>query len=288
VVTGSGWTKHHLRHAATFVRQNRNPAARVYESLGSDFFLAPAPGWLNLGLWEGPGTEAEADTACRRLITTVAAALPSGGVIVDVGNGLGTQDPVIAQAVRPRTLAAVNITEWQLRAGRERLSAAGALPVVGDATRLPIAGASADGVISVEAAFHFASRSAFFRECVRVLSPGGVLTMSDISTERMPAGPFELVAGATQLRVFGLRRHAAMTALEIAAAAREAGLADVEIERCGERVIAPALRLTRARLRTAERVPIGQREAGRLLLRQVELLWRRRIIDYVLLRARKP
>jgi hypothetical protein len=79
-----------------------------------------------------------------------------------------------------------------------------------------------------------------------------------------------------------------MTALEIAAAAREAGLADVEIERCGERVIAPALRLTRARLRTAERVPIGQREAGRLLLRQVELLWRRRIIDYVLLRARKP
>ena len=89
-----------MRHAVAFFRQDRNPAARVYESLGSDFFLAPAPGWLNLGLWEGPGTQAEAEAACRRLVTTVAAPLPSGGVIVDVGNGLGTQDPVIAHAVR--------------------------------------------------------------------------------------------------------------------------------------------------------------------------------------------
>ena len=49
--TGPKWTKQHLRHAGVFFRQDRNPAARVYESLGSDFFLAPAPGWLNLGLW---------------------------------------------------------------------------------------------------------------------------------------------------------------------------------------------------------------------------------------------
>lgn len=107
-------------------RQGPNPAARVYESIGSDFFLAPAPGWLNLGLWEGPGSEGEAEEACRRLVTTLAAALPAGGVILDAGNGLGTQDPLIAEVARPRRLVAVNITEWQLRGGRERLREAGA------------------------------------------------------------------------------------------------------------------------------------------------------------------
>jgi hypothetical protein len=134
----AGWTSRHLRHVAGIIRQGRNPAARVYESIGSDFFLAPAPGWLNLGLWEGPASEDEAGTACRRLVQMVAASLPEGGVILDVGNGLGTQDPVIAEVLRPRRLVAVNITEWQLSAGRGRLREAAALGVAGDATRLPV------------------------------------------------------------------------------------------------------------------------------------------------------
>ena len=170
------------------LQQGGNPVARVYESIGSDFFLAMAPGWLNLGLWEGPGTEDEAEAACRRLVRTVAAALPAGGVILDAGNGLGTQDPLIAEAVRPRRLLAVNITEWQLAAGRDRLREAAAAPVAGDAARLPIAAATVDGIISVEAAFHFRSR-AFFAECVRVLRPGGVLTTSDIAVQRWPVTP---------------------------------------------------------------------------------------------------
>ena len=45
------------------------------------------------------------------------------------------------------------------------------MAVVGDATRLPIASASADGVIRVEAAFHFASRAAFFGECAGCCVP---------------------------------------------------------------------------------------------------------------------
>jgi SAM-dependent methyltransferase len=270
------------------VWQGENPAARVYESIGSDFFLAVAPGWLNLGLWEGPGSEGQAEQACRRLVSTLASALPAGGVIVDVGNGLGTQDGLIAETARPRRLVAVNITEWQLAAGRDRLRQAAAAPVVGDAVGLPIADQSADGIISVEAAFHFRSRKAFFDECYRVLRPGGVLSISDVATQRWPLGPGEALAGLTQLRVFGLRRTMAMTAPQIAAAARAAGLDQVQVTRCGERVIAPALRLTSGRLDQATAAPVGQRAAARLLLRQVDLLWRRRIIDYLLLRAVRP
>jgi ubiquinone/menaquinone biosynthesis C-methylase UbiE len=284
----TGWTGQNVRHAAAMVVRGANPAARVYESIGSDFFLAVAPGWLNLGLWNGPGSEDEAEAACRRLVTAIASKLPAGGVVVDVGNGLGTQDPVIAEAVHPRRLVAVNITEWQLAAGRDRLREAAAAPVVGDAAPLPIAAGTVDGVVSVEAAFHFRSRRAFFDECYRVLRPGGVLSTSDISVQRWPSGPAELLAGLTQLRVFGLRPSMAMTAEQIAAAARAAGLAEVTVTSCGGRVIAPALRLTAARLASPMAAPAGQQAAARLLLWQVDLLWRRRIIDYVLLRAVRP
>jgi SAM-dependent methyltransferase len=284
----TGWTAQHVRHAAGLFKQGGNPAARVYESIGSDFFLALAPGWLNLGLWEGPGTEGEAQQACQRLVRTLASDLPAGGVIADVGNGLGTQDPLIAEVTRPHRLVAVNITQWQLEAGRDRLRQAAAVPVVGDATRLPIADGRLDGLISVEAALHFQSRKAFFAECYRVLRPGGVLSISDISVQRWPVTPAELAAGLTQLRVFGLRHTMAMTAGQIAAAARAAGLAEVTVTACGDKVIAPALRLTAARLARATTAPLGQHAAARLLLRQVDLLWRRHIIDYLLLRAIRP
>ena len=223
------------------------------------------PGWLNLGLWEGPGSEDGAEEACLRLVTTLAAALPAGGVILDAGNGLGTQDPLIAEVVRPRQLVAVNITEWQLAAGRERLREAGAAAVAADAVRLPVADGTIDGVISVEAAFHFRSRQAFFAECYRVLRPGGVLSMSDIPVRAVAADPrLEPPAGLTQLRVFGLRPGMAMTAAQIAAAARAAGLAEVEVTVCGDRVIAPAIRLAAARLAggAAAAAPAGQRAAA--------------------------
>jgi SAM-dependent methyltransferase len=282
------WTRENVRHVAALFRQGRNPVARVYESIGSDFFLAPARGWLNLGLWEGSGSEWEAEAACQRLVETVASALPKDGVILDVGNGLGAQDLVISTVARPRTLVALNITEWQLRAGRATLRAADAEPVVGDACRLPVAGRSVDGVISVEAAFHFASRRAFFEECVRVLRSGGVLTMSDIATERLPRGPLEAMAGVTQLRVWGMNRGAAMPAAQIAQAARAAGLVDVEVSVCGDRVIGPALRLTRDRLRRTSGGPFGHRAAARAMLAQVDLRWQRGMIEYVLLRAARP
>jgi cyclopropane fatty-acyl-phospholipid synthase-like methyltransferase len=218
----------------------------------------------------------------------VAAALPTGGVILDAGNGLGTQDPLIAEQAQPCRLLAVNITEWQLAAGRDRLRQAAAAPVAGDAARLPVTAGSVDGIISVEAAFHFRSRAEFFAECARVLRPGGVLTTSDIAVQRWPRTPAEALAGLTQLRIFGMRASAAMTAAQIAAAARAAGLVDVQVTLCGAEVIAPAIHLTAARLAGPTTAPAGQHTAARLLLRQVDLLYRHHLIDYLLLRATRP
>jgi erythromycin 3''-O-methyltransferase len=279
-------TRANLRHALTLLWQGRNAAAAVYDSIGPDFFLALAPGWLNLGLWEGEGDEDEAPVAVRRLVERLASGLPTGGAILDVGNGLGVQDPVISHVARPASLVALNITESQLRAGRPNLQQAGAHPVAGDATRIPLAGATMDGLISVEAAFHFSSRRRFFDEAARVLRPGGVLAMSDVPIARLPRGPVELAAGLSQLRVWGLRAGAVATASQIESDVHAAGFGHVEVELVGDRVIAPALTCIRRRLDAiGNDVPAWLRLACRAEMAQVDLLWRRGLVDYLLLRA---
>ena len=67
------WTRENLRHVLSLFRQGANPAATVYESIGPEFFLALAPGWLNLGLWEGTGSQEEAPVAARRYSRTLSA-----------------------------------------------------------------------------------------------------------------------------------------------------------------------------------------------------------------------
>jgi SAM-dependent methyltransferase len=281
-------TRENLRHAASMLRLGRNPAATVYDSIGSDFFLALDEGWLNLGLWEGDGSDpSEAPAAVRRLVGRMAEDLPSGGDVLDVGNGLAAQDVVIADRAGPRSLTALNITLSQLRAGRDRLAAARARPVNGDACRMPFPVGAFDGVISVEAAFHFPSRAAFFAEAYRVLRPGGVLTISDVPVRRFPSAPREVVAGVAMLRLWGIRAAAAATAPEIEAQARAAGFDDVRGVLAGDHVIAPAFRAVRARLAAGEG-GAAHRLAARTMLREAEVLWDRGVLDYLFLNARKP
>jgi ubiquinone/menaquinone biosynthesis C-methylase UbiE len=284
------WTAANLRHALGAFRYGGTPAATVYDSLGDDFFLALAPGWLNLGLWEGDGTDpTEAPVAVRRLVTRLADDLPRGGDVLDVGNGLGAQDPEIARVATPSSLTAANITLSQLRAGADRLREADARAVNADATRLPFRDEAFDGVISVEAAFHFPSRARFFAGAHRVLRPGGVLTMSDIPTVRFPRAPRELLAAVAQLRVWGLRTNAAATPTEIVRLVERAGFTDIRAQLVGEQVIAPALTFVRRRLESGDHAaPPAQAAAARWLLGQVEVLWERGVLEYLLLRATKP
>jgi erythromycin 3''-O-methyltransferase len=276
-----------VRHALGVFRQGRNPAAVVYDSIGSDFFLAVAPGWLNLGLWEGPGTEDEAPLAVRRLVARLAQELPRGGSVLDVGNGLGVQDPVIAEVVEPRLLVAMNITESQLRAGRAHVESAGGWPLLADAVRIPMADNSVDGVISVEAAFHFRSRGRFFSEAHRVLRPGGVVSISDIPVRRPARGLREHIAGLIQLRVWGLHAGSVATMEQISSACVAAGFTDIRTELVGHRVIEPALRLTQSRLARRDGGPAWMRLAARLVLSQADLLWKRGVVEYLFLRAAK-
>jgi SAM-dependent methyltransferase len=281
------WTRAQLRHVLRLFRYGTHPAATVYASLGVDVFGAFEPGWLNLGYWEGPGDEQEAPLAPRRLVERICANVPPGGRVLDVGNGLGAQDVVIRELLQPERLVAVNVSHFQLCAGRHRLAAARADAVNADATRLPIASGSMSAVISVEAAFHFSSRAAFFAEARRVLGADGVIALSDIVVRRRPRGPSELLAGLWTLRFWGLRRNAVATADEVAAQIAAAGFADVDVHPCGDVVIDPALRVLGRRFSANTAAPRLHRWGARAMVAQWGFLRRRGVLDYVLISARR-
>jgi len=284
-----GWSPENIQHVGALFKQRGRPAETVYDSIGSGLPLALAPGWLNLGLWEDvSGPPDEAPVAARRLVEHLAAHLPNGGAIVDIGNGLAAQDPVIARVAEPSLLVPLNITRSQLIAGRERLAEADARAVRGDASAMPFADDSFDGAISVEAAFHFPSRRRFFEEAFRVLRPRGVLAMSDVPVQRLPRGPLELMAGLVQLRFWGLHAGSVAGSGAIRGLAHSAGFVDIRVELCGERVIDPALRFVRRRLPAIDGLTPLQRLAVRSMVGQVELLRSRGVLEYLLLRARKP
>ncbi len=109
--------------------------------------------------------------------------------------------------------------------------------------------------------------------------------MSDVSAERLRPRDFrEAFAGVSNIRAWGLKRRSLKSASEIEVLLRNAGFVDIRIRRVGERTFPQAIRLFRGRLGRAD-VPVLQRFGARLLLAQWELLYKRRMMEYLLMTA---
>ena len=134
-------------------------------------------GFYNFGLWQPPTDSIR--VACENLVDRLAEKIPDNAQrILDVACGLGASTKRLAKRFAPEKITAINISEVQLAEGR--LRALGSTFLFMDAAALQFPDASFDAVICVEAAFHFDSREKFLHEALRVLKPGGVLTLSDI------------------------------------------------------------------------------------------------------------
>lgn len=147
--------------------------------------------FIHLGLWAAPPTPAElaapqafaqAQERLNRVLLQMAQ-LADGQCVVDVGCGVGGTLATVDAAHERMQLLGVNLdarqlalaaTTWRPR-GPNRLGWLQA-----DALALPLADASADRLLCIEAMFHFGSRAGFFAEAARVLKPGGLLVCSDL------------------------------------------------------------------------------------------------------------
>ena len=111
----------------------------------------------------------------RRLVAVIAGWLPEGPLAaVDAGAGTGIGTRALAGALGPR--ASILAVEPSPAMRREATAAAGITWRGGRAESLPAAGGAIDLVFSAQA-LHWFDRPAFYRECGRVLKPGGAVAI---------------------------------------------------------------------------------------------------------------
>jgi len=105
--------------------------------------------------------------------------LPPGARVLDMGSGSAWVSELLVRfGLRPVTL---DLSSNLLMLGRRRFERAGLTPhlVAGDMTRLPLAGASMDAAIVMDALHHVPDVGAVFREVFRVLVDGGLFVLAE-------------------------------------------------------------------------------------------------------------
>jgi demethylmenaquinone methyltransferase/2-methoxy-6-polyprenyl-1,4-benzoquinol methylase len=95
--------------------------------------------------------------------------------LVDLGGGTGRGAQALDGPGDPTERLVVDVSLGMLREAR----ADGLPAVAGDARRLPLRTGSIDAILIVDAYHHMPDREAVFRECQRVLAPGGVVIVRD-------------------------------------------------------------------------------------------------------------
>lgn len=161
----------------TIVRDYYNKITDVYrEKWGEEFHFAVFTGDEPLG---------QAILATEKKLTDEAGLKP-GMKVLDVGCGVGGPALNIAEMTGAH-ITGVNIVEKQVNIARQRAKDRGLSERVDfvhcDAMKMQFPDASFDAVYVFEAGCHMPDKPSFYKECARVLKPGGVFFGQDWLTK---------------------------------------------------------------------------------------------------------
>jgi SAM-dependent methyltransferase len=167
---------------------------------------------------------AEPEKYCLQLYRQLLGGAALGGKhVVEVSCGRGGGAAHVARAFAPASYLGIDISEKNLALARQRFGDVQALSFeTGNAEALPLADASVDAVLNVEASHLYDNPSKFFAEVLRVLVPGGMFFHVDLAWKdkdppaMIAAAGFEIVEveDITQNVVLGLELdHARREAL---------------------------------------------------------------------------
>jgi len=107
--------------------------------------------------------------------------LPPNGSLLDAGGGTGRVSSLLSGL--PSRVTVCDINRSMLK---QALRKKGLSPLQADATALPFARDTFDGVLVVDALHHFFDPPAAIREMMRVLKPGGRLLIEEQDIDRWP------------------------------------------------------------------------------------------------------
>jgi cyclopropane fatty-acyl-phospholipid synthase-like methyltransferase len=178
---------------------------------------------INLGYWKEVSSDDpeglwKATQALFRLTAETAELNSADQRVLDVGCGYGTNSVFCLTQYAPAHMVGLNICDLQVRRCREqaaRMSLQDRLRFdTGSATAMPYPEKSFDKLVSVEAAFHFPPRSAFLREAMRVLRPGGLLGLADLvavpprsTAERLQLSLLRRCLQVPEQNVYGVEQY---------------------------------------------------------------------------------
>lgn len=173
-----------------YIKKNPNSLSQMY----GDSDLSKLPifqgGFINFGYWPNAFLENEKITteqriACSkemyRVVGDLAGILKQHSIL-DIGCGLGYGSSFFLQQYQPKLVVGLDISSEQIARAKKYHATeicAGKLRfTIGEAESMPFTEGAFDCVLSVEAAQHFTSISAFSKEASRILKPGGQLVIT--------------------------------------------------------------------------------------------------------------
>jgi len=210
------------------------------DALFGDFANGRAGRFNHLGHWSDRDPDPVASGRAQaqlRMVEVLAdlAGITDGDRILDVGSGFGGTLEALDQRFGDVVLVGLDLDARQLALCRTLAARPGnhLAWLQGDGCVLPVASGSIDRIVTIEAMWHFASRSAFLAEAARVLRPGGSLVAVDLLVRPGSAAAVGLPddeAVANRLQgAFAPWPVPHLTVAELVQMGRDAGLACTEV-----------------------------------------------------------